>query len=95
MEIPSAKEVYIAVRADWYSKYITSSMGTVNDCYIYSIEDNWSKFKPLGEPFQKFVDDEHEGNQDDGIDDGGIEQDGIELEVPDFNEAEGAGTVPN
>ena len=38
---------YIAIRSDWFSKYISSCMGIVHDCYIARISDNWTSIDPI------------------------------------------------
>ena len=38
---------FIAVRSDWFNTYISSCIGTVHDCYIAKVSDDWSTIIPL------------------------------------------------
>ncbi len=38
---------YIAVRSEWFSTYISSCLGTVHDCYIAKISNDWTSIAPL------------------------------------------------
>ena len=38
---------YIAVRSDWFRKYISPNFGIVHDCYIAKISSDWRNIIPL------------------------------------------------
>ena len=40
---------FISVRHDWFSKFITPQLGSVHDCYIAKIEDDFKSIVLLGE----------------------------------------------
>lgn len=46
---PKDDVYYIAVRSDWFTKYISPNMGIVHDCYIARISSDWSSIQPLVE----------------------------------------------
>jgi len=43
--------IFIAVKSEWFSEYITPLIGTVHDCYIASISSDWSEIDLHGVPF--------------------------------------------
>ena len=38
---------YIAVKSDWFTKYISCNMGIVQDCYIAKISTDWKEIVKL------------------------------------------------
>ena len=38
---------YIAVKSEWFKQYISPHCGTVHDCYIARVSENWSEIIPL------------------------------------------------
>ena len=64
--------IFIAVKSEWFSEYITPLMGTVHDCYIATISNDWSEIDLHGVPFKDvpiFRGNNHEDNDLSDIDD--------------------------
>ena len=47
LHCPIQNKYYIAVKAEWFRCYISSCMGTVHDCYIAVVSDDWKNIDPL------------------------------------------------
>ncbi len=64
--------IFIAVKSEWFSQYITPLIGTVHDCYIASISDDWSDINLHGVPFEDVSclgGNNHEGDNVSDVDD--------------------------
>ena len=64
--------IFIAVKSEWFSEYITPLMGTVHDCYIATISNDWSEIELHGVTFEDITclrGNNHENNSLSDIDD--------------------------
>lgn len=47
LRCPESAKTFIAIRADWFSNFISPSCGTVHDCYIAYVTPDWKQIKML------------------------------------------------
>ena len=48
--VPTTKCAYLAIRHDWFTKYVGDELGKVYDCYIAEFSKDYSELKMLSAP---------------------------------------------
>lgn len=48
--VPSGRRSYLAIRNEWFTKYVGDELGKIYDCYIAEFSENYSQLKKLSVP---------------------------------------------